>query len=145
RALLADLRQALARALLGFLGAPLVDLGRLLAGLGDDAHDVLADLAEALGDEKELFRSALAVAQHADVDGREHGRVLGQHAERPVHAGQAHRVDALVQHDAVRRDDQQGQLASHAGFTPWPRAWPRQSWRLPRPWRPRLAWCPRAP
>src|SRR5262245_33811659 len=60
RALLAEAGHALARALLGLLGALLVDLGRLLARLGDDAHDALSDLAESVRDEEQPVRAALA-------------------------------------------------------------------------------------
>src|SRR4051794_40664634 len=82
-----------------------IDLGRHVGGLRHHDDLVRPDLHEAADDGERFLLALAADAQLADAEGRQERRVVRQHPELAVAAGQHDGVDGLAVREPLRRDD----------------------------------------
>src|SRR5262249_1180378 len=82
-----------------------VDLARHVGRLGHHDDAVGPDLEEPADDRERLLAAALADAQLPDAEHRDERRMVRQHPELALRAGQLDRIDRVRVGQAFRRDD----------------------------------------
>src|SRR6185295_15277458 len=101
----------------GLLGLLEIDLGRHVRGLGHHHDLVRPDLHEAADDGERFLVAAAADAQLADAQRRQERRVVGQHAQLAVRAGQHDRstVSLNASRSGVTISSRRGTLGAQLG------------------------------